>query len=156
MSFFEEFFSNLPLLSAILAWAVAQLIKGVLYGAMNHGLSFDRFFGSGGMPSSHAAAMCAFATAAAFRFGVGSFEFAVAFLLAIIVLYDARGVRFETGKQAMAILAIVEYLKKTAEDAKKAEHQLSLDQTLKELVGHTPLQVLAGSILGILIGIAVH
>lgn len=156
MSFFRELVSNLPLLSALLGWAIAQLIKGILYGVMNRGLSFERFFGSGGMPSSHAATMCAFTTATAFRFGAGSFEFAAAFLLMVVVLYDARGVRLETGKQAVAIHTIVEYLKKTASEPNKAERQLSLDQTLKELVGHTPLQVLAGGILGILIGIAVH
>ena len=98
--------------------------------------------GSGGRPSSHSATVCALTTAAALEYGAGSFEFAVSFVLAMVVMYDAIGVRRETGKQAKLLNSILmeNPLKLNAE---------GLQEILKEYVGHTPLQVLAGAILGI-------
>ena len=97
------------------------------------------------MPSSHAATVCALATAAGLEFGGGSFEFAVAVILAIIVMHDARGVRRETGIQARILNEMMETFRKMG-------NKMTAEERLKEFVGHTPLQVLVGALLGILIG----
>jgi len=94
------------------------------------------------MPSSHSATVCALTTAAALEYGAGSFEFAVSFVLAMVVMYDAIGVRRETGKQAKLLNSIL------MENPLKLNAEV-LQEKLKEYVGHTPLQVLAGAILGI-------
>ena len=98
--------------------------------------------GSGGMPSSHSATVCGLTTAALLKYGTGSFEFAVSFVLSMIVMYDAIGVRRETGKQAKLLNSIL------SENPLKLNAEV-LQEKLKEYVGHTPLQVLAGAILGI-------
>ena len=139
--------TNKILIAALSGWVIAQLAKVILYTIVNKQFSFERLTGSGGMPSSHAATVCALATAAAKRFGAGSFEFAVSFVLASIVLYDARGVRLETGKQAVTITAIIDHLLNEGKILKLPEYKL------KELIGHTPFQVLIGSIMGIGIGL---
>ena len=101
------------------------------------------------MPSSHSATVCALSAAACMQYGVESFEFAISLILSLIVMYDAMGVRRETGIQAKLIN---EMMVAFAEMGKK---DLSTDEKLKEFVGHTPLQVLAGAVLGILIAIVV-
>ena len=97
------------------------------------------------MPSSHSATVCALATATCYEYGSASFEFAIALFFAIVVMYDAMGVRRETGIQAKLLNDML----KTFEDMGRAE--ISAHDKLKEFVGHTPLQVLIGAILGILI-----
>lgn len=138
---------NRILLVALTGWAVAQGLKALLYVVVNKEFKFERLVGSGGMPSSHAATVCALVVATAKTYGTGSFQFTIALILAIVVIYDARGVRLETGKQAVTISAILDHLLEegTMLDIPKME--------LKELVGHTPFQVLIGSILGIIIGL---
>lgn len=96
----------------MVAWAIAQLAKVILYTIVNREFKFERLVGSGGMPSSHAATVCALVTSSVKQFGVGSFEFAISFILAAVVLYDARGVRLETGKQAVTITAIIDHFLK--------------------------------------------
>ncbi len=146
MSYLNGFLQNRILITALAAWAIAQVLKLALYMLMNKQFSFERLVGSGGMPSSHASTVCALATAAAKTCGTGSFEFAVTVILAAVVLYDARGVRLETGKQAVTIAAIVEFLEKGG--------KVDLpDLKLKELIGHTPVQVFVGAVLGVLIGV---
>jgi acid phosphatase family membrane protein YuiD len=110
----------------------------------------ERMVGSGGMPSSHSSTVSALATATYMEFGSGSFEFALAAVLAIIVMYDARGVRRETGIQAKLLNDIL----KLFEDMGRKE--LSAYEKLKEFVGHTPLQVLMGALLGILLTILLY
>lgn len=146
MQFLTDLVHNKILIAALSGWVIAQLAKVILYTIVNKQFSFERLTGSGGMPSSHAATVCALATAAK-RFGAGSFEFAVSFVLASIVLYDARGVRLETGKQAVTITAIIDHLLNEGKILKLPEYKL------KELIGHTPFQVLIGSIMGIGIGL---
>ena len=146
MNFFQQVSANRTLLAALAGWLIAQLIKMVLYAVINRDFKLERMVGSGGMPSSHAATVCALATSVARQCGADSVEFAIAFVLAIVVLYDARGVRFETGKQAVTIGAIVEFL----ESAMKVDLP---NIELKELVGHTTFQVFVGSLLGIGIGL---
>jgi len=139
-----DLISNKLLWTALLAWLVAQVSKTILYSIINRRFAVSRLVGSGGMPSSHAATVCALTTASAFEYGFQSFQFAVTLILATIVIYDARGVRLETGKQASVIKSILETL--------ETENKLVIPKMeLQELVGHTPFQVLIGSILGIAI-----
>lgn len=145
MNSFAQLFQNRPLIAALLGWILAQVIKTILYAFINRELRFERMVGSGGMPSSHAATVCALATSVARWNGLGSTYFALSFVLAIIVLYDASGVRLETGKQAITINNIVDFLESIT-------HIDLPNEELKELVGHTPLQVFIGSLLGIGVG----
>ncbi len=149
MSFWEQVFSNEILISAIIGWSVAQLLKTIIDFALNKSFSMERLVGSGGMPSSHSATVCALVTSAGIRFGVGSPIFAVSFVLASVVMYDAIGVRQETGKQAKLLNLIME------QDFFHLDNE-QFQQRLKEFVGHTPLQVFAGAVLGILISFIVH
>ena len=150
MNWFLQLISNRVLIIAIIAWFVAQVLKTIINFIVNKEWKLERLVGSGGMPSSHSATVCSLATATAFAYGFGSFEFAIAAILAIIVMYDARGVRRETGKQAVVIKQITEYLEAIQQGTLTPEFE---EEKLKELVGHTPLQVGMGAILGTLIGI---
>ena len=143
MQYLQDFLNNRILIAALVAWAIAQAIKAILYTIVNREFKFERLVGSGGMPSSHAATVCALTTAVAMQFGLGSFEFAISFVLSSVVLHDARGVRQEAGKQAVTITAIVDHLLKEGKILELPNWEL------KELIGHTPLQVLMGAILGI-------
>ena len=153
---FEGLLRNRVLLSAVAGWFFAQLAKTALYGIINREWRLERLIGSGGMPSSHAATVCALVVAVVYNYGTGSFEFAISTLFAIIVLHDARGVRYETGKQAEIINTLYEYVQEWQELEKVADTRLPDIERLKVLVGHTPLQVLIGGLMGILTGILLH
>lgn len=143
MGWFFDLLSNEFLIVGLVSWAVAQVLKVLIHAAVYKKLEWERLFGDGGMPSGHSATVTSVATMSALVCGFGSFEFAIAAILAIIVCHDAMGVRRETGKQAVIILEMVELL--------EAITKKDLPETkLKEFVGHTPLQVIAGSIIGIL------
>ena len=147
MQYLQDLLNNRILIAALVAWAIAQAIKAILYTIVNREFKFERLVGSGGMPSSHAATVCALTTAVAMQFGLGSFEFAISFVLSSVVLHDARGVRQEAGKQAVTITAIIDHLIKEGTIIELPNWEL------KELIGHTPLQVLIGSIMGICVGL---
>ena len=102
------------------------------------------------MPSSHSATVTSVAVATGFTAGWGSPVFGVAVFLAIIVMHDARGVRRETGKQAVVINDMLELFDKMGAG------NLTPEQTLKEFVGHTPMQVFAGGILGFIVALIMH
>jgi len=124
------------------SWAFAQVMKTIIHAIIYKKLEMERLFGDGGMPSGHSATVTSVASAAALVYGLGSFEFAIAATLAIIVCHDAMGVRRETGKQATIIIEMMELLEAmTKKDLPEAK--------LKEFVGHTPLQVGAGIIIGV-------
>ena len=144
MEWLLELVTNPYLITAISAWAVAQVVKTILYAVMNGGIDWERLFGDGGMPSGHSATVSSLAVFCALMHGTGSHEFAVSAILAIIVCHDAMGVRHETGKQAVLINEIMDAIEKL-----KVEHKMPAIE-LKEFVGHTPLQVAAGITLGIL------
>ena len=150
MQFLQELSSNIIFWSAAAGWLIAQILKTIIHMSLTKKFVAERLVGSGGMPNSHSATVCAFATATALEYGGDSFEFAVALILAIIVMYDAMGVRRETGIQARVLNDIM----KTFADMGRSE--LSAYEKMKEFVGHTPLQVLAGAILGILISLGIH
>ena len=140
---------NQLLMSAVTGWVVAQFLKTLIDFALNKNFNAERLVGSGGMPSSHSATVCGLTTAALLKYGAGAFEFAVSFVLSVIVMYDAIGVRRETGKQAKLLNSIL------SENPLKLNAEV-LQEKLKEYVGHTPLQVLAGAILGIGLALALN
>ncbi len=146
MNFLYELTHNMIFMSAVLGWFIAQVLKTVIYMFINKKFVAERMVGSGGMPSSHSATVCALATAAGMTYGGSSFEFAISVILAIIVMHDAMGVRRETGIQARVINEMLEAFTNMGKE-------MSPEEKLKEFVGHTPLQVLAGAILGILIAV---
>ncbi len=142
MDWFVDLISNQFLMVGIASWAVAQVLKVFIHAAVYKKLEWERLFGDGGMPSGHSATVTSVATISALVCGFGSFQFAIAAILAIIVCHDAMGVRRETGKQAVIIIEMIELLEAmTKKDLPEAK--------LKEFVGHTPLQVIAGSLIGI-------
>lgn len=142
MDIWQKILGNQVLMSAVAGWTVAQVLKTIIDCVLNKSFNAERLFGSGGMPSSHSATVCSLTVAAALCYGIESFEFAVSFVLAMIVMYDAMGVRRETGKQAKLLNSIL------LENPLKLSAEV-LQERLKEYVGHTPLQVFAGAVLGI-------
>lgn len=142
MNWLAELFTNPFAIAALSSWGVAQIIKTILHLIINKKLDLNRLFGDGGMPSGHSATVTALATFAALQCGLGSFEFAVCGILAIIVCHDATGVRMETEKQAFLLKELVSAFSSLTEEKLP-------EVKLKEFVGHTPVQVLAGIILGI-------
>ena len=149
MTFFTDLWNNTIFVSGALGWCVAQIFKTAIHLYLNRKFVAERLVGSGGMPSSHSATVCSLTTACLLHYGAGSFEFAISFFFALIVMYDAMGVRRETGIQAKVINDILE----TFQHMGRSE--LSAYDKLKEFVGHTPLQVLVGGFLGILIAVLV-
>ena len=146
MNWFQKLLSNPFLLIGLSSWFWAQLIKTIIHAIVTKSIDFTRLIGDGGMPSGHSATVCAVATSAGILYGLGSFPFAISVIVAIIVMHDAMGVRLETGKQAKLLNEFIDLFA-------KLEQPLSDQEKLKELVGHTPLQVCMGALLGIATGI---
>lgn len=146
MTFLKELIQNRILLAAIIGWLVAQALKTLIYMGFTKEFVAERLVGSGGMPSSHSSTVCALATATGIHYGGGSFEFAIAAIFAIVVMYDAIGVRRETGNQAKVLNEMIELFTNMGSNMKAQDK-------LKEFVGHTPLQVLMGGILGFIIAL---
>lgn len=138
---FVDIFHNDILVCAFIAWVAAQVIKAIVFMIQNRRFDWERLFGDGGMPSAHSALVCAAATVCAVDYGFASAQFGIATVLALVVLHDASGIRLESGKQARTINMLVDVLKRSA--------NVGNIQYLRELLGHTPLQVFFGSILGI-------
>lgn len=148
MNLLDELISNYMLMAAVISWFSAQVIKTAIDAYFNRGINWERMTGSGGMPSSHSSFVVSIATAAALQYGVSSSMFAVCFALASVVMYDAIGVRRETGKQAVLLNKI---MKDNPFNWKPEEFEMKL----KEYVGHTPFQVVMGAILGIVMAFVV-
>ena len=146
MEFITELLHNRIFVSAALGWMVAQVLKTIIHMILTKQFVAERMVGSGGMPSSHSATVCALATATGMECGAGSPEFAITIMLAIIVMYDAMGVRRETGKQGRVLNEMLEIFTNMGKE-------ISPEKRLKEFVGHTPLQVLMGANLGIAIAV---
>ena len=139
---FKAFFTNYVLMSTVSAWFLAQFLKMVT--TLIKEKQFKprlMLFSSGGMPSSHSASVCSLCTATAINGGFGTTAFAITAVLAMVVITDAMGVRWETGEQSKVINKIVKKL--------FAGNPEDTETALKELVGHTPFQVLMGCIVGI-------
>jgi hypothetical protein len=130
---------NVVLVTALTAWLTAQILKSITAFCQVRKFRAERLVGAGGMPSSHTSLVVSLASAVGFHSGTDSALFAVAVVLAGIVMYDAAGVRQAAGKQAKVINKLVLEM--------RVEHKVH-DTRLKELLGHTPLEVLAGALLG--------
>lgn len=137
----SSIFTNYPLISALFAFAIAQSTKFFTSWYKERHWDLKRLVGSGGMPSSHSATVTALAVAVGFQDGFGGSLFATALTLACVVMYDAFGVRLHAGRQAEVLNQIVYEL--------PAEHPLAESRPLRELLGHTPPQVIAGAFLGL-------
>jgi len=129
-------------MTALTAWFAAQTLKTATSFWRHGRLRAERLVGAGGMPSSHTALVVGLAAAVAWQDGLDSPLFAVAAVLAGIVMYDAAGVRRAAGKQAKVLNKLVREL--------RVEHTVK-DARLKELLGHTPVEVLAGAALGVFV-----
>ena len=130
---------------ALLAWFLAQLIKVILDAVLLRKLDMGRFVSSGGMPSSHSALAVAATTAIGKLYGIQSPDFALAVIVSAGVMYDACNVRRSAGDTARLVNQILAHVEKlTAED---------FADDLREVMGHTPLQVLMGALLGLGVGL---
>ncbi len=134
---------NLILATGVVAWAVAQLAKGIIQRIVEGAIDWKRFLEGGGMPSSHTAFVVACACTTGAVCGFGSPIFAIAVALSLVVMYDACHVRQETGKQAQ----ILNFFKEQWEGSPPEVFDLKL----KVMLGHTPLQVFFGALVGIVI-----
>jgi len=139
-----EFLSESIIVTSVIAWFTAQLIKVIIVLIRDRKFDVERFVGSGGMPSAHSATVCSLVVAISREVGFHTPEFAIAVVLAAVVMYDAMGVRRAAGEQAKVLNKMLERQYGDEEDSEFAVE-------LKEFLGHTPLQVLAGALLGILI-----
>ncbi len=140
----SELLQNQVLTTALLSWFIAQVIKTILVLLVDRKFNPERLVGAGGMPSAHSATVCSLLVAISRTAGFSSVEFAISVVLAAVVMYDATGVRRAAGEQAKV-------LNKMLEKQPLDETDDLLQVELKEFLGHTPLQVLAGALLGILI-----
>ena len=138
----SELINNNVLIAPLLSWAVAQLCKVILFLLKKRKLELRYLVGSGGMPSSHSALVAGLATAVALVEGVGSVTFGISVVLAFIVMYDAATVRHSVGQQAVI-------LNRVLKEIQERRPVKVLGRELKELIGHSPLEVLVGGFLGI-------
>ncbi|WP_053957133.1 divergent PAP2 family protein [Inediibacterium massiliense] len=142
MFFVQQVLKNEMLGVALLSWFIAQVLKVLTSLIKDKKINLYRFVGSGGMPSSHSALVMGLSTAVGLKKGWDSLEYAISIAFALIIMYDASGVRRAVGKQAIILNKIIE---------DKQKHKPIGEKRLKELVGHTPIEVIAGAILGIFI-----
>ncbi|MEA4897151.1 divergent PAP2 family protein [Bacillota bacterium Meth-B3] len=147
MRVLNELLANRVLWVAVVGWFVAQALKVVFTYIIERRWDFGRFFGLGGMPSSHSAVVCGVATAVGIARGFYSIEFTMAFVTASVVMTDAAGVRRAAGKQAVVLNKIVQ-------DMVAGGLNFS-NEALKELLGHTPFEVLMGALLGVLLAVLI-
>lgn len=135
---------NQIFLTVLMAWLLAQTIKVIIGVIREKRFNFRWFVGTGGMPSSHAATVSALAASVGFTFGFSSPFFAMAFFFAFIIMFDAQGVRRQSGQQAEALNKIIEdiYLQRGIKQ-----------ERLMELLGHTPIQVFIGAAIGVIVAI---
>ena len=142
-----EFSKNYIFGTTVAAWVIAQSIKVLLGILREKRFNFRWFVGTGGMPSSHAAGVSALSTSIGVAYGFDSALFAVTLVFTLIVLFDAQGVRFSTGKMAEILNKMLDdiYWKKRLDD-----------RQLKEFLGHTPIEVFAGIALGIIVSLLLY
>ena len=141
---FNQIYQNKILMTTLSAWIIAQSIKLILGVVRYKRFDFRWFVGTGGMPSSHVSGAACLATSVGLEYGFSSAYFALAASFAIVVMFDAQGVRRATGRQARILNKITEdiYWRGKFDEGK-----------LRELIGHTPVEVIAGLFLGILIAV---
>ena len=147
MDYLSEFSKNYIFWTSAAAWFIAQSVKVALGAMREKRFNFRWFVGTGGMPSSHAAGASALATSIGITYGFDSAIFAVSLLFTLVVMFDAQGVRRASGKQAVILNRMLDdiYWRKKMDENR-----------LKELLGHTPVQVFAGAIVGILVSLLLY
>ncbi len=143
---------------AIISWFAAQVAKTILYWIKTKRPVLERLTGAGGMPSCHSATVCALTIAVSRVDGIASTEFALALILAMVVMYDAMGVRRAAGLHAKELNRIRKILEEhygdEADEDEGENGEIEKTKDLKEFLGHTPFEVLGGALLGILIAMA--
>jgi len=142
MTFIEGLINNEFFKVAFIAWFIAQFLKVILTLLIEKKLDIGRFWGSGGMPSSHTSSVVGVSTAIGIVNGYESAMYALSLVFAFVVMYDASGVRRAVGKQAAILNNMIHDL---------SEHKHIEQEQLKELIGHTPFEVIGGAILGIIV-----
>jgi uncharacterized protein len=142
LNFLQEISQNQAIIAALISWFSAQLFKVILTFFKTKNIDFGRFIGSGGMPSAHSAFTVSLAVSIGKLYSYNSPTFALACAFALVVMYDAAGVRRAVGSQASIINNLIEDYSK---------HREIKQEKLMELVGHTPFEVLVGALLGIII-----
>jgi len=146
-----------PILAAVTANVTAQAVKAVYQIIKHRSFSPSVVFSSGGMPSSHAATITALTLAIGLQEGFHSSIFALSFIVACVVAYDAMGVRHHAGRHAAALNTLVEDFRQLKEIAQEAHQDTDFyDQKFKELLGHNPLEVGVGVVYGVLVAVALH
>ncbi|AYC29955.1 divergent PAP2 family protein [Paenisporosarcina cavernae] len=153
-----ELFANTPLWAALFGIFFAQFVKIPIYYLIGGKWDWDLFTSTGGMPSSHSAAVTALTTAVAFEEGIGSTLFAVSAIFAVIVMFDATGVRFQAGQQAIIINQLRNDFTSFVNQSKDWAHKKNEEkiEELKTLLGHKPSEVFMGAITGILISVILY
>jgi len=141
MNYLELIFNNQIFLAGFIAWSIAQILKILTHYIQHRELDLSRIVGSGGMPSSHSSLVMGISTGIGIKYGWGSDIYILALIFSVIVMYDASGVRRSVGKQAIILNRIIKNL---------YQHKKIQEARLKEFVGHTPKEVLAGALLGII------
>ena len=157
MGLIQEFFKNRVLFAAGLAWLLAQIFKVLITLFITRKLSPERLWGAGGMPSAHSAMVCALTVSIARFNGINSAVFALAVMFAFVTMYDAMGVRREEGEHARLLNKYLNQMESQNADTNgDGIPDKEVDEIdLKEFIGHTPLEVLGGVLLGILVGILI-
>ncbi len=146
MKIINEIFTNKCVVVPLVLWIIIQTFKVITDLVMNRRLNVKRIIGAGGMPSSHSAVVCSLATCVGKEYGFNSGIFAIALIMAFVVMYDAAGIRRAAGKQARILNHILDTPGLT---------QVEVQDRLIEALGHTPIQVFVGAIIGIIAGFVV-
>jgi acid phosphatase family membrane protein YuiD len=149
MDWLFDLITNPFLITSVSSWFIAQVVKVLIHWAIYKKLNIERFYGDGGMPSGHSATVSSLMVICGLACGTGSVEFALSAIMALIVCHDAMGVRRETGKQAVLLNELTKAFSALA-DEKLPEVKL------KEFVGHTPIQVIAGILIGMINGVVMY
>lgn len=144
MEYLNQLLQNEIIFAGVIAWVSAQILKTVIHSVVNKRLELSRLVGDGGMPSGHSATVTSVALATGLKTGFDSPIFAVACMMAIVVMHDASGVRLEAGKQAKVLNELLQVI------VDMGSPTLTVEAKLKEFIGHTHIQVFAGFCLGIL------
>lgn len=146
--YIEQLLGNTTLIVVVISWALSCIIKGIIEMIRYREIRWTRFTGSGGMPSSHSATVTSLCMCIGFSKGFDSVEFTICCVLAFVVMYDASGVRRAAGKHASSINMIIEALGEKS--------PIKKEEKLKELLGHKPIEVLVGAMLGIIIAVVAN
>lgn len=151
MSALQDLAKNYVLITAVSSWVIAQVIKTLLHLVTTRKFEPERLFGAGGMPSAHSASVCSLTLAVARTCGLDSPQFAISFILAAVVMYDAMGVRRAAGEHARILNVIM----RQQEPEDILSYLNKKKKELKEILGHTPLEVISGALLGIIVAMLI-